>query len=468
MSAAAVQPELETHPLALLFPELPPEEFAELVESIRAEGLRHPIALFEGKILDGRHRYRACQEAGVEPRFEDATGQDAVAIVVAENLRRRHLTEGQRAALVLRLVTMRPPGRPSKTSSVEGVSREGLAKLACVSTGTVDRVLAARSEPDLMAKLEQGAISPLAAEEAARERKRQASEKARATIEDARRYSVSAWKAMVPEQRADALAKVSGNARFNEQTGESIDWAKWSWNPVTGCLHACPYCYARDIAERFYPQKFVPTFLPDRLVAPTNTKVPAKAAQDVSFRNVFTCSMADLFGKWVPKEWIEAVLQQVRAHPEWNFLFLTKFPMRYREFTFPRNAWIGTTVDHQARVAAAERAMAEVDAETKWLSIEPMLTPLEFERLETFQWIVLGGSSASTETPEWRPPIAWWGPLQAEARAKSIAVYHKTNLYGRTIEYPWEPQPVTEPPKMAGYLKSKNRDAVEYGEGDPA
>ena len=46
---------------------------------------------------------------------------------------------------------------------------------------------------------------------------------------------------------------------FN-QVNDNIGWAKWSWNPVTGCLHNCDYCYARDIANRFYPQKFEPTF----------------------------------------------------------------------------------------------------------------------------------------------------------------------------------------------------------------
>jgi protein gp37 len=304
-----------------------------------------------------------------------------------------------------------------------------------------------------------------AAEAVQRKRERVAAEEDNA--DSAAMYSCSDWKKLSQHQRQMVLHEpMRGTCKFNKQVSEAIDWAKWSWNPVTGCLHNCPYCYARDIAKRFYSQGFVPTFIPERLAAPGRMKVPSKAAEDVSYRNVFTCSMADLFGKWVPTEWIQAVLDQVSAHPEWNFLFLTKFPLRYREFSFPSNAWVGTTVDHQARVAAAEKAMADVDAETKWLSIEPMLTPLRFQNLEVFQWIVMGGASRSTETPEYRVPFEFWAPLQTEAMEKGIAVYHKTNLYGRTIQYPWADPESSTSPEMADYLKVKDTETIEHGEGE--
>ena len=63
------------------------------------------------------------------------------------------------------------------------------------------------------------------------------------------------------------------------------------------------------------------------------------------------------------------------------------------EFTIPANAWIGTTVDLQARVANAEKAFEKVKADVKWLSIEPMLESLKFSRLDLLKWVVIGGAS---------------------------------------------------------------------------
>lgn len=269
-------------------------------------------------------------------------------------------------------------------------------------------------------------------------------------------WSVEAWNALSVERRQEiiTLRREQGTANLNPQETDNIEWAKWSWNPVTGCLHNCPYCYARDIANRFYVEKFVPTFRPERLGAPLRQRVPAQAEQELGYRNIFTCSMADLFGKWVPAEWIEAVLDVVREAPHWNFLFLTKFPLRLSEFDFPQNAWLGTTVDCQARVKFAEKSFAKVRGGVKWLSVEPLLEPLHFESLEMFDWVVIGGASSSSQTPEWHPPRRWVDDLEAAARAAGCMVYEKTNLQARLREYPgWERQEATLPPALA-YLPS--------------
>ena len=215
------------------------------------------------------------------------------------------------------------------------------------------------------------------------------------------------WRELSESDRIALLSR-NGTSKLNKQSNSEIEWADWSWDPVTGCLHACPYCYARDIAFEIYPSEvgFAPTIWPSRLSAPAAQAVPKDANQSVAHKNIFTCSMANLFGRWVPDEWIDRVLQIAAENAQWNFLFLTKFPKRMAEFDIPANAWMGTTVDLQARVTNAEKAFANVKSAIKWLSIEPILEPLKFNHLDLFDWIVIGGASPSKAidgTPEHQP-----------------------------------------------------------------
>jgi protein gp37 len=169
--------------------------------------------------------------------------------------------------------------------------------------------------------------------------------------------------------------------------------------------------------------------------------------------------MADLFSKWVPAAWIETVLDEVRNAPQWNFLFVTKFPQRMSEFDYPDNAWLGTSIDCQVRVKNAERAFAKVNAKTKWLSVEPMLEPLKFSQLDLFQWIVIGRASRSMQTPAWTPPVDWLVNLHWQARAAGLKIYYKDNCgFGehsslRIREFPWHTPPIEEVPEVFRYLK---------------
>lgn len=278
-------------------------------------------------------------------------------------------------------------------------------------------------------------------------------------------YTLDEYNEM-PDEEWEELINIPSDKTFNKQDNASIEWAQWSWNPVTGCKHDCPYCYARDIADRFYAQKFEPAIYPVRLWCPHNTTVPETAKAGTAFKNVFTCSMADLFGRWVPTEWIELVIDEVRKNPQWNFLFLTKFPQRFAEIgTFPKNAWMGTTVDCQDRVANAEKAFSKLTGGTKWLSVEPMLTPLNFKKLDAFDWVVMGGASKSTQTPEWVPPFNWVADLHIAARSAGCAIYQKENLFSskggenypeRLREFPWQKSTETKLPKELTYLGMKS------------
>lgn len=271
--------------------------------------------------------------------------------------------------------------------------------------------------------------------------------------------TIEEWNAKTEEERLRLFYE--SKKTMNKQDSTSIEWAQWSWNPITGCKHDCPYCYARDIANRFYKQKFEPSIYPARFNAPKNTSVPEKSSGDVAFRNVFTGSMSDVFGRWVPDEWVRRVIGVVKECPQWNFLFLTKFPQRVHEYedNLPSNAWMGTTVDCQDRVANAEKAFAKMSGGTKWLSIEPMLTPLRFERLDLFDWVVIGGASASSQTPKWTPPFDWISDLHQQARDAGCKVYHKDNLgLGddvRLREFPWMESSNAVLPEKLKYLGIK-------------
>jgi hypothetical protein len=123
--------------------------------------------------------------------------------------------------------------------------------------------------------------------------------------------SLDQWRTLESSARAALLQPDLGDRTapsFTRQTGTDIEWAMWSTNPITGCLHDCPYCYARELANSprlaaQYPFGFTPTLHPKRLLSARFMKVPSEAAIDTRHRNVFLGSMADMFGRWVPEEW---------------------------------------------------------------------------------------------------------------------------------------------------------------------
>jgi len=96
------------HPVADMFPLMEGEEFDALGADIKANGLVEDIVLYEGMILDGRHRYRAGLAAGAEPRFTDYRGDDPTAYVISKNLHRRHLTAERKREIIALLIKATP------------------------------------------------------------------------------------------------------------------------------------------------------------------------------------------------------------------------------------------------------------------------------------------------------------------------------------------------------------------------
>ena len=136
---------LEQHPLSACWPPMDPETFRDLVDSIRDGGIKTPIILYEGKVLDGWHRYNAGVIVGVEIPAVEYDGDDPAGMVIEANQLRRHLAPGERAKAVLACRNWQPSGRPRMAAPVEPPARrprtnEELAREAGVSTRTISRV----------------------------------------------------------------------------------------------------------------------------------------------------------------------------------------------------------------------------------------------------------------------------------------------------------------------------------------
>ena len=452
---------------------------ADYAEAMQA-GVKFPpvIVFYDGSdywLADGFHRAAAAEQAQLAEVAADVrqgTKRDALLYSVSANathgLRRTNADKRRAVLLVLSDSEWFETMSDRKIAEHVGVSQPFVSALRAelVKTRTTDNRYQSEAEDEAEPEAEEPPEEESGDDGSGAEGEAQTEDESAEATERVRYVTLAEWRAMDAIGREAILdSGDKSNTSINTQQNTSIEWARQSWNPVTGCLHNCSYCYARDIANRFFAPKFAPVLWPDRLWAPANVKVPVEASAQIGHKNIFTCSMADLFGRWVPAEWIQAVLDVVSGNPQWNFLFLTKFPGRLAEFTFPENAWIGATVDAQARVPFVEKAFAQVTASVKWLSCEPLLEPLWFERLDLFQWVVIGGASGSTETPDFQPPRHWVDQLERQARSAGCRVYEKTNLLDRIREYPGGPASATvDVPaefKM-GYLQRDLHDWQTY------
>ena len=443
-----------------------------LARSIQELGLLQPIGVDrEHCLIFGHRRYLAHRRLGLDtiqariievPSLiqaehaeneirKDFTASERVAIAkaVEEEIGNRR---GRRTDLKVQgLGDLLPTELPENFPEVSGKeTRQIAAEKAGFGNETTYRqakTVVEKADPALVQAMDAGAIAigtaaKLASAPTEIQQRAAAEPKAAAKLAKAvpevikpqavcRYYTPEQWAALSEDERNYAFC-VKPEAKLNTQNNDSIDWAAYSWNPVTGCNHDCQYCYARDIANRFYGELgFKPAFHPGRLFLPYN--LPGSRNN-----RIFTCSMADLFGEWVPRDWIEAVLDVCEERPAFNFLLLTKNPKRLREFKFPGNCWVGTTTDSQRRMEVAERIFADVDAAVKWVSVEPMLEPVMPADPASFAWYVIGGASPSSGQPGFVPPFEWVARLALAAMDAGSQVFVKTNFWqaGRPQQLP--------------------------------
>lgn len=226
-----------------------------------------------------------------------------------------------------------------------------------------------------------------------------------------------------------------------------IDCCDSTWNPVTGCFHDCEYCYARGIAERFggkqkyanifeedkpiigadgkalaYPHSFSPTFLRYRL----NDYIAKKG------RNIFVCSMADLFGEWVPDSWIEEVFKACEKASQHNYLFLTKNQQRYIELSekglLPSKHWYGYSVTKQSDLWEFHHA-EDCTVKNLFVSIEPILEPISpgFCSHCPTDWVIIGAETGRRKDKV-VPKREWIERIVMECEYSDIPVFMKSSL----------------------------------------
>ena len=190
----------------------------------------------------------------------------------------------------------------------------------------------------------------------------------------------------------------------------NIEWTDYTWNPVTGCLGGCPYCYAKRMARRFgAPPYFMPGYHEKRIHEPSEKKKGVK---------IFVCSMGDLFGPWVPAHWIVEVLEEIHRCPQHTFQFLTKYPERYQEFDFPPNCWLGATI-------TGEESDQVQLGRAGWLSNHPNKKNIKFISQEP----ILGDLAAS---PHWSPNVDL---LIVGAMTGPSAVIPKPEWFYRVLDW---------------------------------
>jgi len=172
---------MEFHEIADIFPMMGESEFDQLKADIAINGLLEPVWTYEGTILDGRNRYLACMDLGIEPRCQEYTGDDPQSFVISKNLHRRHLNETQRGLVAEAIANMNLGDNQHTTGSANlptHTSQAKAAKQLNVSERTVRTIKEVkRKAPELMEKMQLGEMTANQAVKEARKKEREAERK---------------------------------------------------------------------------------------------------------------------------------------------------------------------------------------------------------------------------------------------------------------------------------------------------
>ncbi|MBI3451858.1 MAG: phage Gp37/Gp68 family protein [Rhodospirillales bacterium] len=210
----------------------------------------------------------------------------------------------------------------------------------------------------------------------------------------------------------------------------TIEWTNTTWNPVTGCTKisaGCDHCYAERFAERFrgvvghpFENGFDLTLRPERILQPLGWR---------SSRMIFVNSMSDLFHKEVPRSFVDHVFETMER-ADWHiFQLLTKRSSRLRDYvnaryrarTAPAHIWLGVSVEDGARTSRIRHLQATA-ATIRFLSIEPLIGPVDNLNLEGIHWVIVGGESG----PSFRPvKIEWVRGIRDKCATAGVPFFFK-------------------------------------------
>lgn len=207
-----------------------------------------------------------------------------------------------------------------------------------------------------------------------------------------------------------------------------IEWTEMTWNPTTGCdkiSTGCKFCYAEVMSRRLkamgvdkYKNNFKITTHEEELGIPYTWK---------NSRIVFVNSMSDLFHKKVSAEFIQKVFKVMNENPQHVFQVLTKRADLLLEYDranllkWTHNIWMGVSVE-DSRVVERIQMLRKTKAKTKFLSLEPLIGPLQKLNLKKIDWVIVGGESGRKPRPM---NADWVLDIQEQCEKADVAFFFK-------------------------------------------
>lgn len=217
----------------------------------------------------------------------------------------------------------------------------------------------------------------------------------------------------------------------------SIEWTEATWNPVVGCTiisPGCTNCYAMRMARRLEAMgqpKYAGTTRMSGGRPKWNGTIRLDAKSLVlpatwkTGRMIFVNSMSDLFHEGVPLPFIRRVFETMAATPQHTYQILTKRGDRLEELSpeldWPKNVWMGVSVENADYVLRIDH-LRRTGAAVKFLSLEPLLGPLEGLDLGGIDWVIAGGESGPGARPM---DPEWVRSIRDQCRLSGVAFHFK-------------------------------------------